>query len=129
MRKLFIITAFGAFAAGFAGEAVANYFYPGRIIIGTGIYGGSGSTTTSAAAGGEGCEIVPAIECECFPGMPVLDACHVNDVDTSCLMPHSPWDQIVQKEPVVFADPSHVLGGVICTGKSDQTALISLPKF
>lgn len=128
MRKLFIITAVAAVTAGLAGEAVANYFYPGRIIIGTGIYSGGGSTTTFAA-GGEGCVIQPAIECECFAGMPVLDACLVHDIDISCLTPNSPWDIIVQKEPVVIADPSHTLGGVTCSGQSDQTALISLPKY
>lgn len=129
MRKLFIVTAFAAFAAGFAGEAVANYFYPGRVIIGTGISGGTGSTTTSAAAGGEGCVIVPAIECECFPGVPVLEACIHTQVDIGCLTPDTDWEVIIQKEPVVFADPSQTLGGVICTGQSKQTALISLPKY
>lgn len=128
MRKLLIVSVFAAFTAGLAGEAVANYFYPGRIIIGTGIVGGSGSTTTSAAAGNDGCVVVPAIECECFPGVPVLDACAKSQVDTGCLTPDTEWEAIVQKEQVVFADPSKTLAGVICTGASNQTALISLPK-
>lgn len=132
MRKLFIVGVFAAFAAGVVGTAFANYFYPGRIIIGTGII--SGGTTTSSvggpaikAMGGEPCVVAPPIECECFKGMPVLQACIEQDVNLGCLMPHTQYDVLKQDGPVVSEDGSHTLGGLVCTGKADGTVLVNLP--
>lgn len=138
MRKLIIMAAVVAFGAGFARQAVADYVGPGLIIIGTNIWGGGikitgsapGSDPGKAAMGGpEGCVIQPAIECECYPGVPVLEACVLSKVDISCLTPEQEWDAIVQKGLVVLADETHRLGGVVCSGKSDETALINLPGY
>lgn len=133
MRKMFIVGVVAALGVGFAGNAFANYFWPGKVIIGTGIIWG-GSTTGSTLGGGSSkmmdgpCQDVPPIECECFPGMPLLDACKVSGAEIGCLGHDVHYDVIKQEGLVVIADGSHTLGGVMCSGKSDGTALINLPK-
>lgn len=124
MKRLMFVTTLAAFGAGFASPALANYFWPGRIIIGTGISGGGGTTAMN-----EGCVIKPAIECECFPGMPVLEACHASQVETFCLTPATFYQKILQEEEVLVSDGSMTLGGLRCGEWSAQTAFISLPNL
>jgi len=136
MRKLIMIGVFAACGLGVVETAVANYFYPGRVIIGTGISGGgttTGGTTgstlgqdASKMGGDEPCTIKP-IECECFTGVPVWDACVKSGADLQCLTPKSQYDLIEQKEEVIVGDKTMTLGGLVCAGKSDGTAYVNLP--
>lgn len=130
MKKFLFITAIAAVSVGVAAPAVANFVHPGRVIIGTGIYGGGGfgGSTFNAMGEDQGCVVAPPIECECEPGMLLLDACHFHGVDTSCLKLDTPYDGLFQTEPVLVAVGEKTLGNLICSGKSDQTALVSLPK-
>lgn len=128
MRAKLIISAVVLAVVGATGPAVADYFAPGRIIIG--YTGGGGTiigTTTNAMVGPE-CVLEHEIECECWPGTPVLEACAQLKVDTGCLTPDMQVSEIIQKEDVVVDLGKSVLGSVICTGKSDETAYIVLPK-
>jgi len=129
MRGKIIISAVVAALLGVAGPAVANYFYPGRIIIGysPGGIGGFNGTTTNAMVG-PGCQLEQELDCECFPGMPVLEACQATGVDIGCATPDMPYLHVTQKEPVVVDLGKQKLGSLICSGKSDQTAYITLPK-
>jgi hypothetical protein len=136
MRKLIMIGVFAACGLGVVETAVANYFYPGRVIIGTGISGGgttTGGTTgstlgqdASKMGGDEPCTIKP-IECECFTGVPVWEACVKSGADLQCLTPKSKYDAIEQKEEVIVGDKTMTLGGLVCAGKSDGTAYVNLP--
>lgn len=141
MRKTIVIGVFAACGLGVVETAVANYFYPGKVIIGTGISGGGGTTTggttgstTSSAlgqdaskmGGGEPCTIKP-IECECFTGMPVWEACLKSGADLQCLTPKSKYDAIEQEGEVIVGDKTMTLGGLVCAGKSDGTAYVNLP--
>lgn len=131
MRGKLIISAVVVALIGVASPALADFFYPGRVIIGYvpppgGITIPPPTTTTNAMVG-PGCVLEQALECECFPGATVLEACQQSGVD-SCLKPDMPYLEIVQKEPVVFDIGKHTLGTVICSGKSDGTAHIVLPK-
>lgn len=130
MRKWLVITAIAAVGVGFSLPAVANFVYPGRVIIGTGIYfggGGFGGSTFNAMDGGDACVVAPPIDCECFPGMPLLEACVHSGVDVGCLQPHTPYEHLQQTEPVLFETGSGTLDGLICSGKSNMTARVSLP--
>ncbi|PCC68786.1 hypothetical protein SAMN02745121_07480 [Nannocystis exedens] len=140
MRKLIVIGVFAACGLGIAGTAVANYFYPGKVIIGTGVIGGgttTGGTTdgttgstlgqdASKMGGEEPCTVKP-IECECFTGVPVWEACLKTGADLQCLTPKSKFDAIEQEGDVVVWDKTMTLGGLVCTGKSDGTAFVNLP--
>ena len=125
MRGKFIISAVVIALLGVAGPAVADYFYPGRIVIGYGFggFGGGGGGTMA----GPGCVLEQPLNCECFPGVPVLEACLQSGVD-SCLTPDMPYLQVIQNEPVVFDLGEHTLGSLVCTGQSEMTARIVLPK-
>ncbi len=130
MRGKFIISAVVIALLGVAGPAVADYFYPGRIVIGYGFGGGGGGIiggTTANTMVGPGCVLEQPLNCECFPGMPVLEACLQSGVD-SCLTPDMPYLQVIQNEPVVFDLGEHTLGSLVCTGQSEMTARIVLPK-
>lgn len=131
MRKLIVVGVFAACAAGVGGTALANYFYPGRVIIGTGIISGGTTTGTlgqDAQKMGEepGCTVTP-IECECWPGMPVWQACLKGGADMQCLTLETKYDAIKQDGIVVKADPSMTIGGLVCAGQSDGTAYVNLP--
>ncbi|WAS97390.1 hypothetical protein [Nannocystis punicea] len=141
MRKLIVIGVFAACGLGVVETAVANYFYPGKVIIGTGITGGGGTTTggttdgttgstigqdASKMGGGEPCTVKP-IACECFTGVPVLEACLKSGVDLQCLTPKTKFDEIEQEGQVVVWDKTMTLGGLVCAGKSDGTAYVNLP--
>ncbi|MDC0721184.1 hypothetical protein [Nannocystis bainbridge] len=135
MRKLIVIGVFAACGLGVVETAVANYFYPGKVIIGTGIGGGGGGTTTTGSTlgqdankmgGGEPCTVKP-IACECFTGVPVLEACAKSGADLQCLTPKTKYDAIEQQGLVVVGDKTMTLGGLVCAGKSDGTAYVNLP--
>lgn len=129
MRGKLIISAVVVALIGVASPALADFFYPGRIIIGyvpPPIIAPPPGGTTNAMVG-PGCVLEQALDCECFPGATVLDACKKSGVD-SCLTADMPYLEIVQKEPVVFDVGKHTLGTVVCSGKSDATAHIVLPK-
>lgn len=133
MRKLIVIGVFAACGLGSVGTAVANYFYPGKVIIGTGIINGGGTTTSApgqdaSKMGGEEFCTVKAIVCECFTGVPVLEACIKSGADLQCLTSKSKYDMIEQEgEVLVAADKSMTLGGLVCAGKSDGAAYVNLP--
>lgn len=128
MRAKLIISAAVVALLGVAGPAMADYFYPGSIIIN---YGGGGikPTTTNANAmvGPEGCQLEFELHCECFPGATALEACEKSGVDIGCLTPDMPYKEIIQKEPVVYDIGEMTLGTVICGDKSDGLANIVLP--
>ncbi len=128
MRGKLIISAVVLALVGAAGPALANFFYPGRVIIG---YGGGtfiGTTTNAMVGPGPGCVLEHEIECECFAGATVLQACEQSGVDTACLTPEMQVSKVIQKEPVVFDLGMSQLGSLVCSGKSDGTANIILPK-
>lgn len=137
MRKLIVIGVFAACGLGVVGTAVANYFYPGKVIIGTGIIGGGGTTTggtTGSTLGQDAskmgdekpCTVKP-IECECFAGVTVWEACVKSGADLQCLTPKSKFDVIEQEGDVVVWDKTMTLGGLVCVGKFDGTAYVNLP--
>ncbi|MBA3549969.1 MAG: hypothetical protein H0T76_26115 [Nannocystis sp.] len=130
MRGKLITSAVIVALIGVASPALADFFYPGRIIIGYVpppiiIVPPPGNTTNAMV--GPDCVLEQALDCECFPGATVLQACEQSGVG-SCLTPDMPYLEIVQKEPVVFDVGKNTLGTVICSGKSDGTAHIVLPK-
>ena len=134
MRGKFIISAVVIALLGVAGPAVADYFYPGRIILGYGFGGGGGGGggiiggTTNAMVG-PGCVLEHELQCECWPGMPVLEACSLPEgPGIGCLTPDMPYLQVIQNEPVVVDLGEHTLGTLVCTGESELTARIVLPK-
>lgn len=135
MRKWIVIGVVAVCGVGIAGTAFANYFYPARVIIGTGIISGGGTTSTTSTlgqdaqkmGGGEGCTIAPPIECKCaVPEMPVWQACLESKVDLQCLKPDSPYDAIKQAPDVVREGKEQVIGALRC-GKGDGDALVNLP--
>ena len=76
MRKFLMVTMVAGLGLGLSQSATANFFYPGTvIIIGGGNGGGHGGTTKSApAAAFDDCAYLQ-LECECFTGMSLVDAC------------------------------------------------------
>jgi hypothetical protein len=141
MRKLIVIGVFAACGLGIVETAVANYFYPGKVIIGTGIIGGGGTTTGGGTDGTTGstlgqdankmnfeepCTVKPIV-CECFTGVSVWEACQKSGADLQCLTPKSKFDAIEQEGQVVVWDKTMTIGGLVCAGKSDGTAYINLP--
>ncbi|MCY1004392.1 hypothetical protein OV079_02175 [Nannocystis pusilla] len=141
MRKLIVIGVFAACGLGIVETAVANYFYPGKVIIGTGVIGGGGTTTGGGTDGTTGstlgqdankmnfeepCTVKPIV-CECFTGVTVWEACKKSNADLQCLTPKSKFDMIEQEGQVVVWDKTMTIGGLVCAGKSDGTAYINLP--
>lgn len=125
MRKLIIGSVIALAGVLASGTAIANYVYPGRIIIG---YGGGlpiGGTTNAAFI--EECVLAAPVECECFKGLSVFEACLKSGAKLQCLMPHHEYLDVEQTEPVVFETGEHQLGALICTGQSNETAYIRLP--
>ena len=134
MRKFFIIAAFVTVGVVASSSAVANYMYPGRVIIGYGGGGGgggggtTGGTTTSAAAlGGEICVLDKEIECECFKGVGLIEACIKSGVTLDCLNGDTPYAELSQKGLVLIAGKEQRLGNLLCSGQSDDTAYVTLP--
>ena len=129
MRKFFIISAFVAVGAVVSGSAIANFVYPGRVIIGYGGGGGgTGGTTTSAAAlGPEPCVLEKEIECECWEGLDLITACLKDDVTLGCLGPDTQYAELIQKENVLSQGEEHTLGSLKCSGESKETAYVRLP--
>ena len=74
MRKLIFISALVLTGVVASGSVLANYSYPGRVIITLGGGFGWGGSTQNAAALGPDCFFEP-IECECETGQRLLDAC------------------------------------------------------
>jgi hypothetical protein len=113
--------------------AIADYVYPGHVIIGYGpgtIGGGGGGKiggNANAAAFGEDCVIPQEIQCECFPGAPLLEACAQSGVKTYCLTPDNKYLKVTQKEQVLLETGEQVLGSLVCTAQSKQTAYVTLP--
>jgi hypothetical protein len=115
MRKFFIIAAFVTVSA---------------VIIGYGGGGGiTGGTTTSAAALGEGepCVLDKEIECECFKGVGLIEACIKSGVTLDCINPETAYAELTQKGLVLIAGKQQVLGNLLCSGESDDTAYVTLP--
>lgn len=134
MRRLFIICAIVLAGVATSGPAIADYVYPGRIIIGHGGGGGgggggsTGGNTTNAAMLGPECVLPQPIECECFTGLPVLEACVKSGVKIQCLTPDAKYEYVKQPEPVVIELGEQNLGALMCSGESKATAYIVLPK-
>lgn len=129
MRAKLIISAAVVALLGIAGPAMANYFYPGSVIIGYGPIKPPPIKTDSAnAMVGPGCHLEAEIQCECFPGATVLEACEKSQVDIGCLTPDMGHIGIFQQEQVVSDEGDSTLGTAICTGKADGLAYVLLPK-
>lgn len=130
MQKLIIGSVIALAGVLASGTAIANYVYPGRIIIGYGGFGGGGlpiGGSTTNAAFIEECVLAAPVECECFPGVSVFEACLKSGAKLQCLMPHHEYLDVEQQEPVVFEAGEHQLGALVCTGESNGTAYIRLP--
>ena len=130
MRGKLIISAAALAVIGISVPAVADYMYPGQIVIGYGPPkpppdGNTGGKTRAMV--GPGCVLKHPLVCDCFPDLPVLEACHHSGVDTECLEPGMPYNFVEQPEPVVIDLGQHVLGSLVCTAKSKQTAHVFLP--
>jgi len=127
MHRLFIVSAIALASVIAGGTAVANYVHPGRIIIG---YGGgkppiNGGTTNAAFM--EECVLKGEVECECFPNVPVFEACLKSQAKLQCLTPDTDYIEVEQKEQVVIELGMHQLSDLVCSGKSNSTAYIRLP--
>ena len=125
MRKLIIGSVIALAGVLASGTAIANYVYPGRIVIGYGTGGIGGSTTNAAFM--EECVLAAPVECECFKGVSVFEACLKSGAKLQCLQPSDEYLEVEQTEPVVFETGEHQLGALICTGQSNETAYIRLP--
>ncbi len=134
MRKFFIVSAFLAAGVFVSGSAIADYMHPGRIIIGytpppPGNGGGTtgGTTTNAAALEDPKCVLPKEIECECFKGEDLIKACIKSGVTLDCLGPTTPYTSVTQKGLVLIEGKGHVLGALLCSGQSDETAFVTLP--
>lgn len=124
MRRVFIICSTLMVGAITSTTAIADYMHPGRIIIG---YGGGGGTTTNAMGEPPKCVLAQPVECDCYTGMNVLDACLKYGAKIQCLTPDMKIEGIEQDEPVVFDLGDHTLKSTVCSGQSKGTAYINLP--
>lgn len=130
MRSMLMLGVFVGVCMGFSHTAIANYFLPGRVIIGYGggggiIIGGGGNTTNAMNL--DDCKLEHPIECECFPGVPLFDACLQSGADIQCLTPDMKYLDVKQNEPVLKAEGEPIIDSLRCTGESDQTAYVRLP--
>lgn len=132
MRNLLTVAVLAGLCAGFSHTALANYFYPGRVIIGWGGWGGGGGGggsggTTSTMAAMEDCILSEPIDCECFPGMKLLDACKFGGTATQCLTPDMVYVYVKQEEPVLLIGPQHTLGFLTCNEQETKmTAYVEM---
>lgn len=128
MRIKLIISAAALAIIGFSEPAVADYIYPGGVIIDYTPPKPPPIKGNAMAGPPPGCVINGPIACECEPKMSVLEACHFHGVDTGCLTPEMPYKFVQQPEPVVSDwQEVGVLGTLMCTGQSNQTAHVILP--
>lgn len=127
LRQFSIIAAIAALGIGLAGAATADYFWPGRVIIGTGILGMQSGEAPPTPMGNS-CVVSPPIECECFAGLTLLEACMLGGADISCMTSDMVYTGVVQPDPVLLEDGTHMLHGLRCSGLSDQTAMVNLQK-
>ncbi|HEY0135821.1 MAG TPA: hypothetical protein VGB85_17170 [Nannocystis sp.] len=90
--------------------------------------GGGGGTTTNAAAlkGEEPCILDKEIECECFKGVGLIEACIKSGVTLDCINPETPYAELTQKGLVLIAGKEPYLGNLLCSGESDDTAYVTL---
>ncbi len=129
MRKLFIIAAFVTVGVVASSTAIANYFYPGRVIIGYGPpppppappIGGN------ANVGPDPCLLENEIECECFADLSLLEACAKTPVQVGCLGTHTEYVGVSQYSPVLLEGATKTLGELRCSGLSKDTAYVVLP--
>lgn len=129
MRKLLLVAMVAGLCLGVSQSATANFFFPGSIIIGGGGGGNGGTggaTTKSTWAAATGCKI-DKIKCECFTGLPVLEACEKVGVSVQCLTPETPYQHVEQSEEVLTEGAKQVLGQLTCSGLSNMTAYVQLP--
>jgi hypothetical protein len=124
MRKFLMVAMVAGVFMGVSHTAIANLFYPGRVIIGYGGGGGGGGGTNAAAMGG--CVLAGPVDCECMPNMRVLDACMATGAPIQCLTPDMKYLVIEQTEPVLIESPMHTLGTLRCSGVSNETANVVL---
>lgn len=125
MRSLLMIGVFAGVCMGFNHTVVANYFFPGKVIIGGGGGGGKGGTTNAMAIGP--CHLQQPVQCECYPDLPLFEACVKSGADLQCLSPEDKYLAVQQSEPVLAETGDPILADLVCTGKSDSTAFVLLP--
>lgn len=125
MRKLIFISALVLTGVAASGSVLANYIYPGKVIITLGGGFGWGPSTLNAAAMGPECVFEP-IECECETGQRLLDACMMHDTPVPpCLTHESKYLLVDQVDPpVLFTNGMHNFGSLRCSGLSDGTAKV-----
>ncbi len=127
MRRLIFITALVMGVAA-SGSALANYVFPGRVIIGTQPPPPPPpGTTTNAMVMSDPCMLEAELDCECFPGVKLLDACEQGGTKIGCLTHDMPYLYVKQSEPVLLQTGEQVLGALVCTNKSKSTAHVVLP--
>lgn len=130
MRKLLLVTTIAGLCLSMSHDATANFF-PGKVVIVGGGSGGgnttngNGGSTTNAAAMAE-CPL--QIECECFTGKTLPEACAVTLPPEllECVLPHTAYDYVKQLQLVLVESPDRTLGGLTCAGKSNSTAFVYL---
>jgi hypothetical protein len=132
MRNLMIVAVFAGLCAGFSHTALANYFYPGTVIVGWGGWGGWGGGGGGGGSGGttstmEECVLSEPIQCECFPGMKLLDACELGGTNIKCLTADMVYVDVKQAEPVLIIGPQHTLGYLTCSeAETKMTAYVEM---
>lgn len=125
MRKLIFISALVLTGVVASGSVLANYIYPGRVIITLGGGFGWGGSTQNAAALGPDCFFEP-IECECETGQRLLDACALHGTPApACLTHESKYLLVDQQDPpVLLTGQLPTFGQLRCSGLSDDTAKV-----
>ncbi|MBK7828687.1 hypothetical protein [Nannocystis sp.] len=129
MRKLIFISALVLTGVAASGSVLANYIFPGRVIITLGGGFGWGPSTLNAAAMGPGC-FFPPIECECETGMLLLDACKAHDAPVPpCLTHESKYLLVDQQDPpVLLTGDLPNFASLRCSGLSNDIAKVIVAK-
>ena len=69
------------------------------------------------------------IECECFAGLTLLEACAKTPAEVGCLGEHTDYVGVSQTSPVLLEGETKTLGSLKCSGLSKETAYVVLPLY
>lgn len=123
MRSLLLCGVVMGVFIGVSQAAIADYFLPGRVII------GGGGIAPPPPTGGKAMAMADCplpIECECFPNTPLIAACDLSGIPLECVLPDTPYFGIDQPELVLLEGQNKVLGELRCAGKSNATAFVDI---